>query len=128
MKFQFPKIIIPEFLKLKNSSDVVINPATEENQTQMKSLLTEISDLVWVMKSVAYGLTRWPQFEWNTWRMRVSLEWWTWWSININANQTVANVTTVWNVNTLWGTISTVDEAYVINRVSWSQNVWNRIP
>lgn len=63
MKFQFPKIIIPEFLKLKNSSDVAINPATEENQSDMKSLLSEISDLVSIMKNVAYALTRSPSLE-----------------------------------------------------------------
>ena len=63
MKFQFPKIIIPEFLKLKNSSDATINPATEEKQSEMKSLLQEISDLVEIMKYVAQAITRSPTIE-----------------------------------------------------------------
>lgn len=107
-----------------NDKRRMTDPSTESWQIQEITLLDSLRELVDVLWRVAYNLLRSPTIN-ASGQQRISIEWWSVW---LAANQTLGTLTTLWSVNTLGWSISTIDQAYATNRVSWAQNVWNRIP
>ena len=110
-----------------NDKGRMSDPVQEETA---QSQLTEIEVLQWmleVIKTLSYNVSRPMYVDWQTGRMKVQVESWSWASINLNANQTLATLTTLVTLSNLQGGITTTDQAYAINRMSWQQNVGSKL-
>lgn len=100
--------------------------ASEETAREAVTELELLQQMLDTLKGVMYFLSRPMSVDWQTGRMKVQLESGTGASVNINANQTLATLTTLVTLSNLqWG-ITTTDEAYAINRVSWNANVGSK--
>lgn len=100
--------------------------ASEETVQAAVTELELLQQMLDTLKSVMYYLSRPMSVDWQTGRMKVQLESGTGASVNLNANQTLGTLTTLGTVSNLqWG-ITTTDEAYAMNRVSWNSNVGSK--
>lgn len=102
------------------------DPVQEETAQEQ---ITELQVLQWVtdlLKSLIYYVSRPMYVDWQSGRMKVQLESGTGASVNLNANQTLGTLTSLTTLVTLsnlqWG-ITTTDQAYALNRMSWQSNV-----